>query len=94
MPGAKAFPGSHVILYHASLLKVMCGFDEAAAGFIRSDLDEPLVPTYQGRPENKADAIYLIEACLRGKLLHARRRPRDGETTISENIFVWEENRR
>ena len=41
---------------------------------------------------NKADAVYLIEACLRGKLLYVRRRPRDGEAAISGSVFVWEAN--
>ena len=40
----------------------------------------------------KKDAVYLLEACLRGELLQSCRRPRDGEAAISGNIFVWEAN--
>lgn len=57
---------------------------------IRSDL--PLVPTYRGCLQSKEDAVYIIEACLRGKLVHSCRGPQDGEATISGNIFVWEAN--
>lgn len=67
---------------YAYLLEVM--FD------LRSDL--PLVPTYRGCLQNKEDAVYIIEACLRGTLLHSRRGPQDGEATISGNVFVWEAN--
>jgi hypothetical protein len=52
----------------------------------------PLVPTYRGCLQSKEDAVYLIEACLCGKLVHSCRGPRDGEATISGNIFVWEAN--
>ena len=42
--------------------------------------------------ESKDDAFYLLETILRGKLVHSYQRPRDGEATISGNVFVWEEN--
>src|SRR5436853_24816 len=92
--GCEAYPSRRYYLRYRSRQSHCCpgvharGLGEAAVGSIRPDLDEPLVPTYQGRLENKADTVYLIGACLRGKLLHARRRPRDGEATINENIFV------
>lgn len=50
------------------------------------------MPTYRGGLQNKEDAVYIIEACLRGTLLHPRRGPQDGEATISGNVFVWEAN--
>jgi hypothetical protein len=52
----------------------------------------PLVPTYRGYVQSKADAVFLVEACLHGELIHSCRKPRDGEATISGNIFVWEAN--
>jgi Gti1/Pac2 family len=63
-------------------LKVMSGL---AADFT-------LMPTYQGYLQSKEDAVYLLEACLSGKLVHSFRGPQDGEATISGNIFVWETN--
>jgi hypothetical protein len=42
--------------------------------------------------ESKDDAFYLLKTILRGKLVHLCQRPRDGEVTISGNVFVWEEN--
>jgi Gti1/Pac2 family len=67
---------------YAHRLKVMSGLDT----------DFTLVPTYQGYLQSKEDAVYLLEACLGGKLAHSFRGPRDGEDTISGNIFVWEAN--
>jgi Gti1/Pac2 family len=67
---------------YAYRLKVMSGL---AADFT-------LVPTYQGYLQSKEDAVYLLEACLSGKLVHSCRGPQDGEATISGNIFVWEAN--
>ena len=63
-------------------LKVMSGLDA----------DFTLVPTYQGYLQSKEDAVYLLEACISGKLAHSCRGPQDGEATISGNIFVWEAN--
>jgi Gti1/Pac2 family len=68
--------------YYAYRLKVMSGLAS----------DFTLVPTYQGCLQSKEDAIYLLKSCLRGKLAHSTRGPRDGEATISGNIFVWEAN--
>lgn len=67
---------------YAFLLKVMFG--------LCSDLS--LVPTYRGCLQGKEDAVYIVEACLRGKLVHSCRGPQDGEATISGNVFVWEAN--
>jgi hypothetical protein len=52
-----------------------------------------LMPTDRGYLQSKEDAAYLLEACLSGKLAHSWRGPRDGEATISGNLFVWEANR-
>jgi Gti1/Pac2 family len=74
------------------LPKVGCG-SEAAAGFNCLDSsNQPLVPTYRGCLQSKEDAVYLLEACLRGELNHSCRGPHDGEATVSGNIFVWEAN--
>jgi Gti1/Pac2 family len=67
---------------YAHRLKVMSGLDT----------DFTLVPTYQGYLQSKEDAVYLLKACLGGKLAHSFRGPRDREDTISGNIFVWEAN--
>lgn len=48
--------------------------------------------TYRGFLESIEDAIYLLEACLQGKLVHLCRGIRDGEAAISGNVFVWEAN--
>ncbi len=50
------------------------------------------MPTYRGHVQSKEDAVYLVKACLRGKLVHSCRGPREGEATISGNVFVWEAN--
>ena len=42
--------------------------------------------------QSTEDAVYLLEACLRGTLVHSSRGPRNGEATISDNVFVWEVN--
>ncbi|KAL8902279.1 MAG: hypothetical protein Q9207_004797 [Kuettlingeria erythrocarpa] len=67
---------------YADLLEVMCG--------LRSKL--PLVPAYRGRLQSKEDAVYIIEACPRGKLVRSCRGPQDGEATITGNVSVWEAN--
>jgi Gti1/Pac2 family len=54
--------------------------------------NQPLVPTYRGCLQSIEDAVYLLEACLRGELFHSCRGPRDGEAAISGNVFVWEAN--
>jgi hypothetical protein len=68
--------------YYSYLLEVMFGLR----------LDQPLVPTYRGYLQTEDDAFYLLEGILRGKHFHSCQRPRDGEATISGNVFVWEEN--
>jgi len=68
--------------YYAYLLEVMFGLSS----------HPPLVPTYRGYLQSKEDAVYTIEACLRGRLVHSCRGPQDGEATISGNVFVWEAN--
>jgi len=79
--------------YYSSLLRVMFGLDEAAAGFAHPDSsNQQLIPTYQGCIRSKEDAVYLLEACLRGDLVHSCQGPRDGEAAISGNVFVWEAN--
>jgi hypothetical protein len=67
---------------YAYLLEVMLGLR----------LDQSLVPIYRGCLQSKDDAFYLLEFILRGKCVHLCRRSRDGEVTISSNVFVWEEN--
>jgi len=65
--------------YYSSLLRVMFGLDEAAAGFVHPDSsNQQLIPTYQGCIRSKEDAVYLLEACLQGNLVHSCRDPRDG----------------
>jgi len=79
--------------YFSSLLRVMCGLDEAAAGFVHpGSSNQQLIPTYQGCIRSKEDAVYLLEACLRGNLVHSCGGPRDGEAAISGNVFVQEAN--
>ena len=51
-----------------------------------------LAKVTSGVSAREKDAVYLLEACLRGELLHSCRRPRDGEAAIRGNVFVWEAN--
>lgn len=66
--------------YYVYRLNIIFGFDV------------PLIPTYQGFVKSLREAAYLVEACLHGELTHSYRGPRDGEATISGNIFIWERN--
>ncbi len=84
---------STVAAYYAYRLGVMDGLREGAAGSscLKSS-HQPLVPTYRGYLQSKGDAVYLLQACFGGRLVHSCRGPRDGEVTISGNVFVWEAN--
>lgn len=79
--------------YYSSLLQVMFGLDEAAAGFAHSNsFNQQLIPTYQGCIWSKEDAVYLLKACLQEDLVHSCQSSWDSEAVISENVFVWEAN--
>jgi hypothetical protein len=51
-----------------------------------------LMSTYQGYLQSKEDAVYLLEACLNGKLVHSCRGPQDGEATIRNALGQYHFN--
>lgn len=82
--------GSMAAAYYTYRLKHLYGLDAAVTGSSLKSFDGPLVPTFRGYLESEDEAVCLVEACLRGTALHSSRGPRDGEATLSGNVFVWE----
>jgi hypothetical protein len=54
-----------------------------------------MAPTWSGFIHSTMDALFVLEACLQGKLSHIPRRPHDRERAniiTSGNVFIYEEN--